>query len=211
MYHTLFFDLDNTLYPRESGLWQIIGSRIDTYLEKFIGIEKEKITEFRIFCRDTYGTTLRGLEQFYEVDADHYMKYVHDIDLSQILQKSKELIDMLASLPQRKYIFTSSNETHALNVLKYLEIEQFFDEIVDIYKSFPYTKPEKEAFDKALELVGMESSQGCVFIDDMLNNVLAAKDVGFFSILVAEESDDDYPFRINDIIHLPEILDIHQE
>jgi putative hydrolase of the HAD superfamily len=211
MYHTLFFDLDNTLYPRESGLWEIIGGRINSYLEEFIGMEKDKITDFRIYCRDTYGTTLRGMKEFYEVDTDHYMQYVHDIDLSQILQKSEELIDMLASLSQRKFIFTNSNVTHASNVLEYLEIDQFFDEIVDVYKTFPYIKPQKEAFDKALELVGIESPQGCVFIDDMMINVLGAKDAGFFSILVAEETEDDYPFWIDDIIHLPDILDNHQE
>lgn len=209
MYHTIFFDLDNTLYPSDSGLWKIIGNRIDTYIEKHVHMDKEKISEFRVHCREKFGTTLMGLKNLYEIDDDHYMNYVHDVDLSTVLGKNEELIQMLASLPQRKIIFTSSNVNHARNVLNYLEIEDYFDEILDSYKTAPYIKPQQEAFMKALDLVDIESSQGCIFVDDILDNVQSAKEVGFFSILVSKNSDDDYPFKIEKITQLPQLLKKH--
>lgn len=206
MYHTIFFDLDKTIYPSDSGLWKVIGNRIDQYIENHIQMDPGKISEFRIFCREKYGTTLMGLRTLYEIDDKEYMKYVHDVDLSQLLEKSKDLIRMMETLPQRKIIFTSSYVEHARNVLSYLEIEEFFDEILDSFSTHPYVKPQREAFFKALELVGLENSQGCVFIDDMLSNVLSGKDSGFFSILVSKNSDIDYPFKIEEITQLAQLI-----
>lgn len=213
MYHTLFFDLDNTLYPSDSGLWEIIGNRIDTYVKNFVGMEEEKIPEFRQYCRDNFGTTLQGLKTLYKVDNDHYLKYVHDIDLSLALDKNKALVDMLASFPQRKIIFTNSDEMHTRNVLRFLEIETFFDEIVDVIKMAPYAKPQKESYLRALEITNIQSANGCVFIDDLLCNVIGGEEAGFFSILVEKNNDNDidFPRQINNILQLPEILDKYSQ
>ena len=85
MYHTLFFDLDNTLYPADSGIWETIGVRINEFVLETTDIGEDKVTEFRDYCRETYGTTLKGLKKIYKVDDQQYLAYVHDINLSEYL------------------------------------------------------------------------------------------------------------------------------
>ena len=206
MYHTLFFDLDNTLYPNDSGLWEVIGARISTYLKDFMGMDPEKITEFRDYCHENFGTTLHGLQSMYVVDEEHYLEYVHDVDLSTILKKDNQLVKMLSALPQRKIVFTNSDIKHTKRVLQYLEIEDFFEKTIDVQMTQPYVKPHKSAFAKALEISGIPSTEGCVFIDDMLPNVISANELGFFSILIGDDGESDYPYQISNIKQLPEML-----
>lgn len=207
MYHTLFFDLDNTLYPSDCGMWEAIGTRIESFIMKYVDIEKDKISEFRQYCHDNYGTTLQGLKKLYQIDDGKYMQYVHNIDVSKYLVRDGRISKLLQSLPQRKIIFTNSDEKHARDVLRYLEIEDLFEQIIDVLKIDPYVKPQKEAYLKALEIAGCDSAQGCVFIDDFLINVINADELGFFSILIGNDHDSDYPHQIKDIYDLPNLLD----
>lgn len=209
MYHTLFFDLDNTLYPPDCGVWEAIGARIEKFVIDNVNIEEEKVSEFRQYCHDKYGTTLQGLKRLYQVDDEQYLKYVHDIDLSQYLVNDGQISKLLDSLPQRKIIFTNSDENHASKVLRFLEIEEQFEMIIDVTKLDPYVKPQKGSFQRALELTGLRSANSCVFIDDFQSNVEGANEMGFFSILVGKKQDSDYPYQISDIYGLPKFLNGH--
>lgn len=211
MYHTLFFDLDNTLYPADSGLWEAIGERIESFLREEMSMQMDQISEFRLYCRDKFGTTLQGLKSLYEIDEAHYLQYVHAVKLSDYLHKDERLTALLESLPQRKIILTNSDENHAHNVLSYLEIEDYFEFIIDVNKLSPYVKPQKESFSKALNLAGISSPDGCVFMDDHLPSVLNAVEMGFFGILIGQDLETKYPHQIADIYRLPEILTEKQE
>ena len=207
MAHTIFFDLDNTLYPADSGLWDVLGVRIEAFLVEVMGMKVEKITEFRCYCRDHFSTTLQGLKSLYNIDEDEYLRYVHDVELSNYIQKDKRLNHMLAALPQRKIIFTNADENHAKNVLAHLGITDFFEMIIDIRKLWPFVKPQEEAFiKKALQLTQLATSDGCIFIDDYKVNVQGASEMGFHAILVGEHTPEEFPNLIADIYELPEYL-----
>jgi pyrimidine 5'-nucleotidase len=206
MYHTLFFDLDNTLYPADSGIWETIGARINEFVLEITDMGEDEVTEFRDHCRETYGTTLKGLKKKYNVEDQQYLEYVHDIDLSKYLVNDGRLRKMIDALPQRKIIFTNSDEKHARRVLRFMDIEEYFELIIDVVKLEPYVKPQKESFQLALELADLSTTEGCVFIDDMHSNVASASEMGFFSILVSRQRDTDYPHQIGDIYELPNLL-----
>lgn len=208
MFNTFFFDLDNTLYPADCGLWEAIGARIDSFLKNEIKMEPDEITTFRLHCREKYGTALQGLKHLYQVDDAYYLKYVHDLDLSLYLKRDGRLTDLLASLPQRKIVFTNSDINHANNVLTHLGIASFFEFIIDVNQVSPYVKPQKESFQKALELAGLPSAEGCVFLDDHLASVEAGAEMGFLSILVTPTPQNQYPHQITDVFELPDFLDI---
>jgi len=209
MLHTIFFDLDNTLYPPESGVWDAIGQRINSFVMDIVGMPPEEVPAFRRYCRENFGTTLAGLKSIYQIDDDQYLDYVHDIDLSKHLVRDERLSSLLQTSPQRKIVFTNSDQKHARRVLAFLGIEEFFDQIIDIFNIYPYVKPQKESFLKALQLAGMDSPAGCVFLDDFLENVISAQELGFFSILVGKQPESDYPLQIADIYALPSLLDGH--
>ena len=90
---------------------------------------------------------------------------------------------MLASLPTRNLIFTNADVPHALRVLRQLQIEKFFADIVDVNRVDPYCKPSREAFKIALNVAGENDPSKCVMIDDLPHTTRTAKDFGLYAIL----------------------------
>ena len=78
---TIFFDLDETLYPASAGLWAAIRERINLYMQERLGFTKEQIETVREKYFREYGTTLRGLQANHDVNMDDYLAFVHGIAL----------------------------------------------------------------------------------------------------------------------------------
>ena len=184
---TFFIDLDETVYPSSSGLWEKIRERIDLYMSQVMKFDPEKIPDMRRAFYAKYGTTLRGLQAVYGVDMKHYLDFVHDIPLDQYISPDPSLRKALLSYPQRKIIFTNADQNHARRVLKRLELSDCFEEIIDIFTIQPFCKPQPEAFQIALKQAGVSDVRECAFIDDHLPNLATAKDLGFFSIRVGSQ------------------------
>ena len=82
---TILFDLDNTLYPPECGLWDVISQRISQFMLEKINIPEGQISTLRQHFRDNYGTTLQGLRENFSILDEDYMEFVHDIPLKQYI------------------------------------------------------------------------------------------------------------------------------
>src|SRR5512143_1760368 len=76
-FSTVFFDLDDTLYPSTTGLWPVLKSRMSEYMRVRMGIPAEKIPGLREQYFREYGTTLRGLQANHSIDVADYLAYVH--------------------------------------------------------------------------------------------------------------------------------------
>jgi len=205
MLHTIFFDLDNTIYSRDSGLWEAISERINLYITDILDIHKDEVPAIRHYCRQNHGTTLQGLKSLYQIDETEFLSFVHDIDLSNILSDDGNLSKMLTSIPLRKMIFTNSDTAHANRVLDFFGVRPYFDQIIDVLSIKPYVKPNPEAFEKALFISGLTTPDGCIFIDDMIENVEQGQKMGFLSILVGESNEN--ILSIPDIFMLPKFLE----
>ena len=182
-YTTIFFDLDDTLYPHESGLWQAVRGRISLYMHEKLGFDKEEISAIREDYFQTYGTTLRGIQANFDVDEKEYHAYVHQLPLDDYIAPDPNLRALLEHLPQRKIVFTSADMAHAQRVLSHLGISDYFEKIIDIYAVAPHAKPQPEAFQRALSLADENDPRSCVMIDDFPKTTRAARDFGLFSIL----------------------------
>jgi pyrimidine 5'-nucleotidase len=209
MFHTLFFDLDNTLYPKSSGLMDAIRDRIFSYMGNIMGMTESQILKTREYSLKKYGTTLIGLMELYGIDKQHYLDYVHDLVLEDFLIRDSEIVSILNAFPQRKIIFSNADLGHVNRVLDYLQIREVFDHIVDVHVLMPNVKPQPEAFAKALTTAGLSTWEGCAFIDDYLPNILAAENLGIFSVLVDETGEQDNANRITSIRQLNDFL-IHR-
>jgi putative hydrolase of the HAD superfamily len=81
LYSTLFFDLDDTLYPHTAGLWEAIRLRMDRYMVERLGLAEEAVAPLRTYYLETYGTTLRGLQNHFHVNTQEFLAFVHDLPL----------------------------------------------------------------------------------------------------------------------------------
>ncbi len=181
----IFFDLDDTLYPVSSGLWQAMRARIGAYMHEKLGIPQEDIPRLREQYFREYGTTLRGLQHFYPIDTADYLAYVHDVPLEDYLQPNPALREMLAALPLERWILTNADAAHARRVLRVLGVEDLFRGIVDTLSMHPYCKPQPEGFQAALRRVDRPAA-ACILVDDLPANTRAARALGFCTVLIQE-------------------------
>jgi len=184
---TLFFDLDDTLYPASTGLWHAIKDRMNLFMRERLCLLEEDIPVLREQYFKTYGTTLRGLQQHHAVDTADYLAYVHDLPLKDYLTPNPILRDVLASLPTRNLIFTNADVLHARRVLQVLELDDLFDTIVDVNAVAPYCKPMPESFAIAMDLADEPDPRKCVMIDDLPRTTRAALEVGMASLLYGSD------------------------
>jgi len=185
-FSTLFFDLDATLYPASNGLWELIRLRIYKFMREEIGIPEADIPATRDIYWKTYGTTLEGLRIHHQVKAEEYLNYVHDLPLKDFLTPDPDLYQLLSSLPQDLWVFTNADYRHANSVLNELGIKDLFKGIVDLYAQDFIVKPNPKAYHTALKLAGETEPAQCMLFDDLLQNLIVAKDLGFFTSLVGQ-------------------------
>src|SRR5512142_1064203 len=105
-YTTIFFDLDDTLYPASSGLWPTLKERMNRYMVDRLDIPALEVPRLREHYFRTYGTTLRGLQANYEVDVEDYLAYVHDVQLTDYIHPDPVQQSVLGRLSTRNLIFT---------------------------------------------------------------------------------------------------------
>lgn len=204
---TIFFDLDDTLYPASSGVWKLIKERMNLFMHQRLGINWEEIPTRREQYFNEYGTTLRGLQAHYLFDMDEYLSFVHDIPLHEYLQPDEAIQTMLKTLPFHKFIFTNADADHARRVLVTLGLETCFEAIVDIKSVNPYCKPMKPAFEIALKIAGENEPQNCILVDDLPINTRAAREFGFFTILLGQNGNHpDANAALAHLTDLPEVL-----
>ena len=206
-YSTIFFDLDDTLYPTSSGLWHAIKERMNIYMRDHMGFDPTEIPSLREKYYLQYGTTLRGLQANHEIDVQDFLAFVHDLPLGVYIQPSPALCEIIASLRTRNLIFTNADAAHARRVLKALELDDYFQEIVDVNAVAPYCKPMPESFQIALQMAGESDPGRCVMIDDLPRTTRAARQAGLFSILFgANDSHPDADATLTDWRNLPSII-----
>lgn len=186
LYTTLFFDLDDTLYDNNSGLWEAIKERMNLYMVKCLNLPPTEVPEIRRNYYLSYGTTLRGLQIHHQVDTDEFLAYVHDLPLAEYLQPDPQLEEMLKILPQRKWVFTNADRQHAQRVLAILGVSEFFLGIIDVHALNFRSKPAQEAYREALDIAGKPDPHQCVLLDDSPTNLIPAHQMGFTTVLVGD-------------------------
>ncbi|KAL4386706.1 hypothetical protein GQ457_09G018270 [Hibiscus cannabinus] len=198
-FNCLLFDLDDTLYPSNTGLAQGVKKNIDDFLIEKCGFPATKASNLRVELFKTYGSTLAGLRALgYDIDADDYHGFVHGRLPYDLIKPDPQLRNVLRSITQRKIIFTNSDRVHAMKVMKRLGIEDCFDQIIcfetlnpNLSKSkrpdeFPVLlKPSTEAMKIALHASRVDPTR-TLFLDDNIRNISAGKAMGLWTCLVGK-------------------------
>lgn len=183
----LIFDLDNTLYPASSRLFDQIDARMTEYVAKFLSLEEAAARHLQKKYFHDYGTTLTGLMRHHDADPHHFMDYVHDIDLTP-LPDSSALEAALAAASERKVIFTNGSVRHAENILSYLGIAHYFTDIFDIAAAAYMPKPALEPYQQLVKRFNI-IPQNAIMLDDIPRNLEPAAALGMRTVWVQTETE----------------------
>ncbi len=178
-------DLDNTLYPSDMGVFDLVDRRINEYMIKFLGMTKEEVPRKRIEYWHTYGTTMAGLMKHYGIDPHHFLEYTHDIDLTGLIKPNPHLREKLKRLEAVKIVFTNAPLKHAQTVLEMLGVIDLFVDIFDIVSADFIGKPHKYPYQKIMQLTKAEKY---IMADDMESNLKTAKEFGIYTIHVGTQN-----------------------
>ena len=169
---TWIFDLDNTLYSAESGIFQQVHELMGKFVSQELGIEMKKAKEIQKKYFIKYGTTLKGLMDNHGVEPDYFLKYVHDLDYS-IIGPNKKLNIELSKLKGTKLIYTNANQEHAKQVLLRLNLTDMFDYIYDIKMANYIPKPDIKPYKEIIEKFEINPNKTIMF-DDIAKNLVPA-------------------------------------
>ena len=149
--NTWIFDLDNTLYSADSGIFQQVHQLMGEFISKNLNMDMSDAKKLQSKYYKQHGTTLRGLMDNHGIDPDHFLDEVHRLDYS-IVGSNKTLNEELHKLEGRKIIYTNANKKHVIDVLDRIDLSNFFDEIFDIKMANYIPKPELAPYQQIIDL-----------------------------------------------------------
>ena len=180
------FDLDNTLYRADNGIFAQIEGRMTDYVMAFLKLPREDAYARQKELYRRHGTTLSGLMREHGAAPDEYLHYVHDIDLSG-LAPDVALAAAIEKLPGRRFVFTNGCRDHAARILNRLGMTQLFHDMWDIRTMGFVPKPEAPAYDSVVAAGGVACKNAAMF-DDIARNLVPARKLGMTTVWLKTEA-----------------------
>ena len=180
------FDLDNTLYRADNGIFAQIESRMTDYVTALLKLPRDQARARQKDLYRRYGTTLNGLMHEHDVDADDYLHFVHDIDLSG-LGPDAPLAAAIEALPGKRFVFTNGCRDHAARILDRLEMAHLFEQVWDIRTMGFAPKPQAPAYASVVAAGGIAAPQAAMF-DDIARNLSPARALGMTTVWLKTDS-----------------------
>jgi len=176
------FDLDNTLYSAETGIFDQVDKLMGEYIVKYLNVDisEAKIIQKKYFKE--HGTTLKGLMDNYNIIPEHFLDEVHKLDYS-IIKPNLELKKALNKIKSEKIIFTNANRSHVNAILDRLEINGAFDGIFDITDANYIPKPEMISYENLIKKFNIDKNKTIMF-DDIAKNLVPASKIGFKTVWI---------------------------
>ena len=179
---TWLFDLDNTLYPADSGFMKQVEGRMTAFVAKVTGLSLPDAYALQKRYLAEHGLTLMGLMADHNIDPAAFHALFHDLSL-EMLAHDPELLSALMRLPGRRLIFTNADDIHARRVLQHLGLTDVFEDVFHI-GSFDFTpKPDPAPFGRIVAEHGV-SPTAAAFFEDSERNLAPAAALGMTTVLV---------------------------
>lgn len=179
---TWLFDLDNTLYPLDSGLAERVSARITLFVERLTGLPSAEAHLLQKRYLAEHGLTLRGLMDHHGVDPHAYHAFLEQTPID-CLRPDPALAAALAGLPGRRLVFTNADDRHAERVLDHLGLSDLFADIFHIACAEFLPKPDPECFARIIAAHAIIPAR-TAFFDDAPRNLAPAAALGMTTVLV---------------------------
>ena len=111
---TWLFDLDNTLYPAESGFMAEMVVRMTDYVEKVTGLPRDEAFRLQKAYLAEHGLTLKGMMLNHGVDPAEFHAIFHDLSL-EALAHEPQLLAALERLVRRARLHLGHGALHAVH------------------------------------------------------------------------------------------------
>ncbi len=180
------FDLDNTLYPADTGLFAEVDRRIEAFMALRLGIPEDRIAALRAGYKARYGSTLGGLMAHHGVEPREFLAFVHDVPLDGFLGPDPDLGRALDRLEGPKVVFTNGSAEHARAILERLGVGDRFLEVFDIAFADYTPKPRPHGYRKLLRALG-RPGPGCWLVDDLVENLDTGHSLGMNTVRVGPD------------------------
>lgn len=174
------FDLDNTLYRPEANIFGQIDERMMRFIADLLGCDLAEAKRVQKDYFHRHGTTLSGLMAHHGVAPHDFLDFVHDVDLT-VLDSDPLLVESIAALPGRKFIFTNGDAPYAMRVLERLGLAASFEAIHDIHACGYAPKPGEAAYRSMIGALGIDPARA-LFVEDMAINLKPAKALGMTTV-----------------------------
>jgi putative hydrolase of the HAD superfamily len=181
----LLLDVDNTLYAPTCGVVDRVDGLINRYLTERVGIAPDEVDGIRRRLWSDYGTTLHGLMYRHGIDPDDYLRFVHDVELGDVLAADPALATMLARIPMLKVAVTNGSAAHARGVLDCLGVRDLFFRVYGLERLAFVPKPYVQAYHLVLADLHAHG-RDCVFVEDRAVNLRAARQLGMRTVHVRD-------------------------
>jgi putative hydrolase of the HAD superfamily len=201
----IFFDLDNTLYPRECGLFRLIEERIKGYLCTRLGLDPDEAAALRRSYLRQYGFTLVGLMNHHRIDPEDYLSFVHEVNVEGVLDEDMGLAHMMSRIPLGKVIVTNGTQRHARRVIRSLGVESFFSHIFDITFMEYIPKPHPSSFHRVMGYLGVTGAE-CLVLDDHPPTLATARELGMTTVYVGNKEQIVADYHIGEVRGLEGVL-----
>ena len=179
------FDLDNTLYPPETRLFDQISARMTVWVMEALGVSRVEADRLRTDYWRRYGTTLAGLMDEHGVDPGPYLTEVHDIDFT-VLDIDAALVAAIAALPGRRIVYTNGSRPYAERVIEARGLSGLFDAVYGVEHAGFRPKPERAAFEAVFAADGIAPKAAAMFEDDP-RNLAVPHEMGMRTVHVAPD------------------------
>ncbi|HUE31286.1 MAG TPA: pyrimidine 5'-nucleotidase [Verrucomicrobiae bacterium] len=181
----LLLDIDNTLYPPSRGVVERVDALINRYLVERVGIDAAEVDGIRRRLWSDYGTTLHGLMHRRAIDPADYLRFVHAIDLGDLLAADPALAVMLGRIPLLKVAVTNGSAAHARAVLDCLGVRPLFFRVYGLERLAFVPKPYVQAYQMVLaDLHAL--GRDCILVEDRAANLRTARQLGMRTVYVAD-------------------------
>ena len=78
-FNTWIFDLDNTLYSAETGIFDQVDQLMGLFISKHLNLEMTEAKKLQREYFKEHGTTLRGLMDNHNIDPELFLNEVHKL------------------------------------------------------------------------------------------------------------------------------------
>ncbi|KAI0284338.1 pyrimidine 5-nucleotidase [Russula aff. rugulosa BPL654] len=182
----VFFDIDDTLYSPSFKIGPAMMERVHTYMVS-LGLSDETACILRSQYYTQYGLTLRGLRRHHGVDPLVYDKECDgSLPLEDLLTPdpyTRKLLEDIDRSKCRVWALTNAYQPHAERVLNIMKLRDQIEGIVfcdyaDKNEDL-ICKPQPAFYHRAMDNAGVNDPSRCLFVDDNLGNVKAARSVGW--------------------------------